>query len=162
RLASDPFADREEVRQRLLAFHKDYPEVPVEGELQELAQTITDQYDQLRNEKAQRALTELDAAEKAGDLDAMVAQALHFLKEHGRTPPESSVRTRLEGYLKRLDERDFEDASTYSVRSAFHFQTRKDKYLRYLEKHPEGRHAQEALQEVARVEEEWDRHDFRQ
>src|SRR5262249_11319595 len=78
------------------------------------------------------------------------------------TGHESEVRQRLERYLKRLDDRDFEAAVSYSVKQPFNFQTRREDYQRYLDKHPDGAFAAEARKAIAAVGVEWDKDDFRQ
>jgi hypothetical protein len=64
--------------------------------------------------------------------------------------------------LRRLDEQDIQAARAYSARNPLNFQTRREHYQRYLDKHPTGgaftKEAEEALRAIAL---EWDKHDFR-
>src|SRR5206468_1669098 len=64
-------------------------------------------------------------------------------------------------YLRRLDERDFEEARDYSRRNPTNFYTRRQKYRQYLDRHPDGGHAARAREALRLVAADWDRHDFR-
>src|SRR5262249_59190650 len=112
--------------------------------------------------RAQRAFDELIAGEQqATDLLPLVVQADRFLRDYTGTPHESEVRRRRDAYLGRLDDRDIEFARNYSARQPLHFQTPRQAYQRYLDKHPDGTFADEARQALQTIEVEWDRHDFR-
>src|SRR5262249_12923664 len=112
--------------------------------------------------RAQGAFDELVASEQqASDLLPLVVQADRFLRDYTGTPHESEVRRRRDAYLGRLDDRDIEFARNYSARQPLNFQTRRESYQRYLDKHPDGAFADEARTALRLIEEEWDKHDFR-
>ena len=52
-------------------------------------------------------------------------------------------------------------ARNYSARQPLNFQTRREAYQRYLDRHPGGASAAEARTAVVTIDADWDRHDFR-
>src|SRR5262249_7888692 len=91
----------------------------------------------------------------------LVDQADRFLRDYAGTPPESDVRHRREAYLGRMDESVIESARAYSAKNPLNFQTRREHYQRYLDKHPTGAAAPEATAALDNIDREWDKHDFR-
>ena len=71
------------------------------------------------------------------------------------------VRRRRAAFLLRLDERDIESARAYSAAQPLNFQTRREHYQRYLERHPDGAFASEANEALKNIDADWDKHDFR-
>lgn len=61
----------------------------------------------------------------------------------------------------RSEERAIEPARALSLAEPLHFQARRERYLSYLERHPDGAFTQEALTALRQIAEQWDRHDFR-
>ncbi len=162
RQAADPDADPEAVWQLFLGFRSAHPEVDVDGDLQQLRQVLKVRRDDRLGQRAQRAFDELIAAEQqTSDLLAQLGQADQFLRDFAGTPHEAEVRRRRDAYLARLDDRDIEFARSYSARQPLNFQTRRESYQRYLDKHPDGASASEARAALTAIEAEWDRHDFR-
>src|SRR5262249_15552384 len=66
-----------------------------------------------------------------------------------------------DAYFSRMDEHGIEIARDYSARNPLNFQTRREHYQRYLDKHPTGAAVKEARSALKAIEAEWDRHDFR-
>ncbi len=162
RRAADPDADPEQLWQQFQAFHGSYPETDVEGELRQLRAALKVRRDAQVAERAQRAFDDLTTSEQqAPDLLALVGEADHFLRDFDGTPHAEEVRRRRDAYLARLDDHDIEFARNYSARQPLNFQTRRETYQHYLDKHPTGASAEEARSALAAIDVEWDRHDFR-
>jgi hypothetical protein len=162
RRAADLDAEAEPVWQEFQAFHATYPEVDVEGELKQLRQNLKARVEVERGRRAQRAHDELLASEQqTTELLALLTQADRFLRDYAGTPQEADVRQRRDAYLARLDDHDLEFARNYSARQPLNFQTRREAYQRYLDKHPTGAGAAEARSAIAAIDGDWDKHDFR-
>jgi hypothetical protein len=162
RQAADPDADPDRLWQGFQTFHTSYPEADVEGALQQLRSALLARRDARRIERAQRAFDELIAGEQqAPDLFTLVAETDHFLRDFDGTPHADEVRQRRDAYLGRLDGRDIEFARNYSARQPLSFQTRREAYQHYLDKHPSGSFAEEARAAVQAIDTDWDRYDFR-
>ncbi|HZY85447.1 MAG TPA: hypothetical protein VFE78_11495, partial [Gemmataceae bacterium] len=54
-----------------------------------------------------------------------------------------------------------EEARAYSAAQPLHFHTRREHYQHYLERHPDGRFAEEAKDAIKAIDLDWDKHDFR-
>jgi hypothetical protein len=129
----------------------------------DLRATIQSRHEDFRSRKAQHAFDRLLSAEaQAVDLTGLVVQADQFLGEYPDIGLGSEVRRRRSHYLNRLDEQDIQPARNYSALQPFNFQTRRELYQRYLDRHPGGGvftdEAETALDNIAAT---WDRHDFR-
>src|SRR5439155_19520707 len=144
------------------AFHNDYPEVSVAGDLEQLRSAIKARRDDDLARRAHQAYDELLSAEsRAADLATLVDQADRFLHDYVATPHESDVRTRRDAYLSRMDERLIEVSRAYSTKNPLNFQTRREHYQRYLDKYPTGAAAKEAEAALQAIDRDWDKHDFR-
>jgi hypothetical protein len=161
RQAGDEDADAEAVWQQFQSFHADFPEYDVSGDLRRLRDSVKARRDVERERKAQLAFAELQRPGKAGDLTTMVALADRFLRDHGDTKQADAARRLRAAYLGRIDERDFEAARAYSVKSPLNFYTRREHYQDYLSKHPDGAFAKDAASAMESIETAWDKHDFR-
>src|SRR6202022_966942 len=58
-------------------------------------------------------------------------------------------------------DRDLEAARSYSARQPLNFQTRRELYQHYLDRHPGGSLRKEAEVALQRIDVEWDKQDFR-
>src|SRR5262249_47946212 len=162
-LEADPLANPEDVLQQLRAFRTAYPEVPVEGDLKALAERINARHQEQLEAHARLAYDELLAAENQNeDPLTLLSRADRHLRDFAGTSYEEKFRDRLHALLARMDGRDIESARSYSKKSPFNFQTRKEMFQAYLDKHPMGVYASEARDAIAKIEDEWDRYDFRQ
>jgi hypothetical protein len=162
RRAADPDADPEAVWERFQAFHADYPDLDVGEAWQQFRAGLKARRDEERERRAQGAFADLERLERQSDLPLLVERADRFLRDFAGTSHESDVRRRRADYALRLDERDLDEARTYSAAQPLNFQTRRERYQRYLERHPEGAFAKEAREALANIDADWDRHDFRQ
>jgi hypothetical protein len=161
--AADPDADAVAVWRRYGEFRTAFPEVSIESDLAQLRLAIKARRDEQVNQQAQKALDELQrAAEGSNDLTGLIRRADAFLSEYPGTSSESEARRWRDALVFRLDERDIQEARTYSARQPVNFQTRREHYQRYLERHPAGgaftKEAETALRTIAA---DWDKHDFR-
>jgi hypothetical protein len=92
----------------------------------------------------------------------MIRRADAFLAEYPGTSSESEARRWRNALVYRLDERDIQEARAYSARQPLNFQTRREHYQRYLDRHPAGgAFAKEAETALRTIAADWDKHDFR-
>jgi hypothetical protein len=159
--ADDPDADAETVWQELQSFHRDFPEHDVDSAWQHFRAALKERRDAERERRAEQAFAELERAREKDDLPAHIEQANRFLRDFAGTMHESEVRRRRSACLLRLDERDLESARAYSASQPLNFQTRRERYQRYLERHPDGAFAKEAHEALKTLDADWDKHDFR-
>jgi hypothetical protein len=162
RRAADPDADPEDVWKRLQDFHAAYPEQDVGADWQQFRAVLKTRRDEERERRAQTAFADLERLERERNLPLLVEQADRFLRDYDGTSHESEVRRRRADYALRLDERDVDEARAYSAANPLNFQTRRERYQLYLERHPEGAFAKEARETLATIDADWDKHDFRQ
>ena len=162
RRADDPGADPESTWRQFETFCGDYPEVDVAGDLRQLRQAIKQRRDGEVARKARQAYDELINREQYGtELTELVEQASRFVGAYPDEALGAKVRERREAYLRRLEERDIEAARGYSAKQPLNFQTRRERYQHYLDRHPGGAFASEAESALRAIEGDWDRHDFR-
>jgi len=161
RHAADPDADAEAVWQELQRFHRDFPEHDVDGDWRSFRAALKQRRDVEREHRAEVAFRELQRLSEKDDLSDRVEQADRFLREFADTAHESEVGRIRTACLLRLDERDIESARVYSTAHPLNFSTRRERYQRYLERHPDGVFAAEAKLALQTIDSEWDKHDFR-
>jgi hypothetical protein len=161
RHAADPDADAEAVWQELQRFHRDFPEHDVGSDWQTFRDALKQRRDAERERRADRAFRELQRLGDKGDLSTCIEPADRFLREFAGTEHESEVRRRREACLLRLDERDLESARAYSAAHPLDFPARRERYQRYLERHPDGALAAAAKEALRNIDADWDKHDFR-
>ena len=161
RHAADPDAEAETVWQELQRFHRDFPEHDVDGDWRSFRDSLKQRRDTERERRAEIAFRELQRLSEKDDLSDRIEQADSFLREFAQTAHESEVRRIRGACLLRLDERDIESARVYSTAHPLNFSTRRERYQRYLERHPDGAFAAEAKTALQTIDSEWDKHDFR-
>jgi hypothetical protein len=162
RRGADPDADPEATWQQFLAFRTDYPDADIDSDLQQLRDTVKARRDEQLTRKARQAYDELVSGEqRSSDLPVLLAQSDRWLRLYTGSPQESDVRRRRDACLARLDERDLEVARAYSAHEPLNFQTRREHYQRYLDRHPDGACRSEAETALKAIDADWDRHDFR-
>ncbi len=112
--------------------------------------------------RAKTAHEELIQAEARGStLTALLTQAGRFLSDFQGSAQEEDVRRRQAVYALRLEERDIEPARALTTQQPLEFAKRRELFLRYLERHPNGTFAKEATVALRMIDAEWDQHDFR-
>ena len=96
-------------------------------------------------------------------LSDQIERARQFLADHPDSPVRPEVQSRLDEYLKKLDERDIERARDYSRQNSTQFATRIERYQDYLKAHQAGgRYISEAIEAKDRILREWDTYAYRQ
>jgi len=162
RRSADPDADPEATWQQFVAFRADYPEADIDADLHSVRDSVKARRDDQVARKAQQAYDDLISLEQhSSDLPVLLAQSDRLLRLYSGSLHEVDVRRRRDAYLARLDERDLEAARSYSAREPLNFQTRRDHYQRYLDRHPDGAGRAEAESAFQAIAVDWDRHDFR-
>jgi hypothetical protein len=161
RRVADPDADIEDVGKRFREFCNDYPDHDLGDDWKVFRSTVAARLAAERERQASSAVADLESLERQGNLPVLVEQADRFLRNFGGTKHASEVLSRLAAWLLRLDERDLDEARKYSADHPFNFQTRCERYQRYLERHPDGPFAREARAALDTIPADWDRHDFR-
>ncbi|MGE3805113.1 MAG: hypothetical protein AB7K24_10615, partial [Gemmataceae bacterium] len=156
-------ADPEPLVARLTAFHKTYPEIRA-ADTDALREQIGKRREEQLGRHARKAFEELVRAEQAqqAELSTLVAKADDFLRQYPDAADASEVKVRRAAYLQRIDERDIAVARVYSAQHPLNFFTRRERYEQYLNRHPVGGHfSGEALAAIERINQDWDKHDFR-
>ncbi|HEY1861025.1 MAG TPA: hypothetical protein VGG61_11755 [Gemmataceae bacterium] len=162
RLAADVEADPETVWRQFHAFHAEFPEAELPGEVASLRARTEVRREKQLSERAQRAYDELRAADgQTPDLPALIALAERYLQDFPNSASAADVRRRRDACLVRLEDRDLEAARAYSAQQPLNFQTRRELYKRYLDRHPDGSLRKEAEFALQAIDVEWDKHDFR-
>jgi hypothetical protein len=162
RRGADPDADPEATWQEFVAFRADHPEADIDSDLHYLRDTVKARRDEQVARKARQGYDEMVSSEQhTTDLPVLLAQADRWLRLFPGSPQEADVRRRRDAYLARLDDRDLEAARAYSAREPLNFQTRREFYQRYLDRHPDGASRSEAEAALRAIEADWDRQDFR-
>jgi hypothetical protein len=162
RWAADVEADPEEVWRRFHEFHAAFPDAELPTEVASLRVRVEARRDKQLAEKAQRAYDELRTADgQTPDLPALLALTDGFLKDFPKSSHTEEVRRRRDACLVRLEDRDLESARAYSARQPLNFQTRRELYQRYLDRHPDGDLHKEAEEALRTIDVEWDKNDFR-
>ncbi|MBL8800206.1 MAG: GTPase domain-containing protein [Planctomycetia bacterium] len=163
RQAADPDANPEAGWQLFQEFRALHPEVDVDGDLEALRAAMKARRDEQFNRRAYQSLDELRrAAEGFEDLPALLQRADGFLAEFAESKFAAEARQHRSYFAQRLDERDIQTARDYSTKQPLNFQTRREHYQRYLEKHPvSGAFVQEANLAIRTIDADWDKHDFR-
>lgn len=158
----DPDADAEETWQHFQEFRAAFGEIE-NSELLALRDRVKARRDAVLNRKAQKAVDQLCRLEREGtELSLLVAHAEQIINDYGDSSLTDSVREKRTAYLIRIEEKDIEAARGYSTRQPFSFQTRKEHYQHYLDRHPAGQFAAEARQALTTIDSDWDKHDFSQ
>src|SRR5207302_8392433 len=80
----------------------------------------------------------------------------------GEQKEEPDGRRRLEAYLRRIEERDNEEARDHARRHPLEFKLGLEHYRHYLDRYPAGLFADEARAALRSLEEAWDKQDFRE
>jgi hypothetical protein len=170
--ALDPDADAETTWADYLQFRDEFPGHDLDEVDLSLRERLKHASDQRRaareaqekaerDQKARLALRELERTESTFSLAVLIDLSSRLAKEHQGSASEGELLRKRAGYLRRLDERDFEDARDYSKRNPTNFYTRQQKYKDYLDRHADGAFVTAARDASKQVASEWDKHDYR-
>lgn len=162
RQSANPDADAEGVWELYQQFRSQFPEQDLDEDLRQFRTALEGRRNAERERRARDAFAELERLERQTELAALVERADRFLRDYAGTSREPEVRRHRETWLRRQDERDVDEARAYSAAQPLNFQTRRERFQRYLERHPEGAFAKEARDALTTIHADWDRHDFRQ
>lgn len=163
REGADTDADPEALWRQFQEFRGRFPEVNVTGDLELLRNSLHARRDTQRRRNAQRAYDDLlRHSQRPTDLMAVVTQADRFLRDFPDSDFAAEARRCRAACLLRLDEQDIHAAREYSARQPLNFQTRRELYQRYLDRHPNGGACtEEATTALRAIDRDWDKHDFR-
>jgi hypothetical protein len=147
------------------AFLREYPHTPRRAEALALAAPLKKELASRRTARERQFVDELIRAESlpSVSLADLIQRAREFLAEHPSSAAIPEVESRLQLYLRRLDERDIEAAREYARQNPTRFADRIARYQDYLKAHQAGgRFISEAIEAKDHVLREWDSYAFRQ
>ena len=164
---ADALTPTEEPERPLAAVHaflREHGETPHRAEALALAEALKGQADARRSRLERGLVEDLARAEGLPNADPrdLIDRAGQFLAEHPQSAWRGEVEQRLEGYVRKLDERDIERARQYSRQYPTNFATRIERFQEYLKAHEGGgRFISEATEAKDRVLREWDTYAYR-
>ncbi|WP_165226864.1 GTPase domain-containing protein [Aquisphaera insulae] len=147
------------------AFLREFPDTAHRAEVMELAKTLKDQVAARRTAVERRLVDDLARSESLpnASFPDLIEKARQFLADHPDSSYQGEVQAKLDGYVKKLDERDIERARDYSRRYPTNFATRIERFQDYLKSHQAGGlYLGEAMEARDRILREWDGHAYRQ
>ncbi|GAC1472732.1 MAG: hypothetical protein NVSMB9_20330 [Isosphaeraceae bacterium] len=146
-------------------FLKEFAETPRRAEAVALVNTLKGLVDARQSTQDRQFVDELTRAEALpnAELRDLIERAEQFLSRNPRSALRNEVESRMEGYIKALDERDIERARQYSRQYPTNFATRIERYQDYLRAHQGGgRFISEATEAKDGVLRAWDTYTYRQ
>jgi GTPase SAR1 family protein len=146
-------------------FLREYPETPHRAQALRLARPLKNELAARRSAQERQVLDDLIRSESLPNvsLTDQIERARQFLSEHPDSSVRAAVQHRLDEYLKRLDDRDIEQAREFSRRFRTHFASRIERYQEYLKAHETGgNYISEAMEAKDRILREWDDYEYRQ
>ena len=147
------------------AFLHEYPETPRRADALALARSLKDDLAQRRTALERQFVDDLIRSETMPtvSLTDKIDRARQFLADHPESTVREQVNSRLEMYLKRLDEHDIDQARDFSHTSPTRFASRIERFQDYLKAHETGgRFVSEAIEAKDRILREWDAYAYRQ
>ncbi len=147
------------------AFLREYPETPRRVDALALARSLKDDLAKRRTATERQFVDDLIRSESlpATSLADQIERARQFLADHPASAVREEVNSRLEMYLKRLDEHDIDEAREFSSKYPTRFATRIERFQHYLKNHETGgRFVSEAIEAKDRILAEWDVYAYRQ
>lgn len=146
-------------------FLREFPDTPRRAEVLKLAQNLKVEQDARRAVVERRVVDDIARAEALpnASLADLIERSRKFLDEHAESPYRQEVQDRLDGYIRRLDERDIARAREFSQRQPTSFAARIEKYQEYLKAHQAGgSYVSEAIEAKDKILRAWDAHAYRQ
>jgi hypothetical protein len=147
------------------AFLRDYPDTPRRVEALALARALKDDLAKRRTAIERRFVEDLIRSESLPtvSLADQIDRARQFLTDHPSSAVREEVNSRLEMYLKRMDEHDIDEAREFSHKNPTRFAARIERFQHYLKNHEAGgRFVSEAIEAKDRILDEWDVYAYRQ
>ena len=147
------------------AFLREYPETPRRVDALALARSLKDDLAQRRTAVERQFVDDLIRSESLPTtaLADQIERARQFLTDHPASAVREAVNSRLEMYLKRLDEHDIDEAREFSRKNPTRFATRIERFQHYLKNHETGgRFVSQAMEAKDRILGEWDIYAYRQ
>ncbi|MFO0887835.1 MAG: GTPase domain-containing protein [Isosphaeraceae bacterium] len=147
------------------AFLREFPETPRRAEVLALARTLKHEVTARKAAVERKLVDDLVRSESlpGASYTELIDRAQQFLADHPESEFRGEVQTLIEGYARKLDERDIERAREYSRRNPTNFAARIERFQEYLKAHQAGgRFLSEAMDARDRILREWDGHAYRQ
>ncbi len=147
------------------AFLREYPDTPRRVEALALARTLKDDLAKRRTAVERQFVDDLVRSESLPTMSLadQIERARQFLTDHPSSAVRAEVNSRLEMYLKRLDEHDIDEAREFSHKNPTRFAARIERFEHYLKNHEAGgRFVSEAIEAKDRILREWDVYAYRQ
>ena len=147
------------------AFLREYPETPRRADALALARSLKNDLAQRQTAVERQFVDDLIRSESLPtvSLTDQIERARQFLADHRDSAAREQVNSRLEMYLKRLDEHDIDQARDFSHKNPTRFANRIDRFQEYLKVHETGgRFVSEAIEAKDRILREWDAYAYRQ
>jgi hypothetical protein len=146
-------------------FLREYPESPRRPQALSLARSLKNELAARRFAVERQFVDDLIRSESLPNvsLSDQIERARQFLADHPDSPARPDVQRRLEEYVRKLDDRDIEQARDYSRQHPTGFATRIERYQDYLNAHQAGgRFISEAIEAKDHILREWDAYAYRQ
>jgi hypothetical protein len=148
----------------LQTFLREFPDSPHRTDALALAQALRAQAAARQSALERKIVDDLIRSEglpNADDRD-LIDRAQQFLADHPQSEWRGEVEQRLQGYVRKRDERDIERARDYSRQYPTHFATRIERYQDYLRSHQAGgRFISEATEAKDQILRTWDVYTYR-
>jgi GTPase SAR1 family protein len=157
--------DPEKPLAQLDAFLREFPDSPRRGEVMALARTLKNELSARRSAAERELIEDMIRSESlpGASYSDLIERARAFLADHPESSYRVEVQGRLDGYLRKLDERDIEKAREYSLLCPTNFTTRIERFGEYLKSHHTGgRFISEAIEARDRIRHEWDSYTYKQ
>jgi len=150
---------------QLDVFLREFPDTPRRAEVLALARSLKTEMTARRTAVERKLVDDMIRCESLpnASLTDLIDKARQFLADHPDSPHRSEVQTRLDDYVRKLDDRDIERARDYSRRYPTNFAMRIERFQDYLKSHQAGgRFISEAVEAKDRILREWDGYAYRQ
>jgi hypothetical protein len=147
------------------AFLRAYPDTAHRPEALALARSLKNELAIKQSAAERRMVDDLIHSESLPNvsLPDQIERAREFITAHPDSSVRPEVERRLEGYLHKLDDQDFDRARDYSRQYPTQFASRIERYQDYLKAHQAGgRFISEAIETKDRIRREWDAYAYRQ